>query len=98
MLDRLMRRLPDAGEDKRELLGELLEDAGRAICAFTLRDSVPEELSGAQVQLAAVMFNRMGMEGEASHDEGGVVRRADMMPEDIACQLRPWRLVRAVRT
>lgn len=97
MLERLMRRLPDAGEDKRELLEELLEDAGRAICAFTCRDSVPGALEGAQVQLAAVMFNRMGMEGEASHDEGGVVRRAEAMPEDIACQIRPWRLVRAVK-
>ena len=97
MLDRLMRRLPDAGEDKREVLSEILEDAGRAICAFTCRDEVPEELKGAQVQLAAVMYNRMGMEGESSHDEGGIVRRADMMPEDIACLLRPWRLIRAVR-
>jgi len=98
MLEKLMRRLPDAGEDKRQLLEDILEDAGRAICAFTCRDSVPEALTGVQVQMAAVMFNRMGMEGEESHDEGGIVRRVEAMPEDIACQLRPWRLVRTVKT
>lgn len=96
MLERLMRRLPDATESDRALLEDLLADAGMAICAFTRRDSVPAQLEGAQIQLAAVMFNRMGMEGESSHDEGGVSRRAEAMPEDIACQLRPWRLAKAV--
>jgi hypothetical protein len=97
MLDRLMRRLPDAGEDQKALLEDLISDAGKAICAYTRRQSVPAELEGAQLQLAAVMFNRMGMEGEISHDEGGVTRRAGAIPEDIACQLRPWRLAKAVR-
>lgn len=97
MLERLKRRLPDATQEQESLLKDLIADAGKAICAFTRRDKVPPELEGAQVQLAAVMFNRMGMEGETSHDEGGVVRRAEAMPEDIACLLRPWRLAKAVK-
>lgn len=94
MLERLKRRLPDAADDA--LLIDLIEDAGRAICAYTCRESVPAALEGAQLMLAAVYFNRMGMEGETSHSEGGVSRAAQLMPEDIAVQLRPWRLARTV--
>lgn len=95
MLDRLKRRLPDA-QAQDELLRELLEDAGRFICAYTCRSEVPEALEGAQLALAAVYFNRMGMEGETAHNEGGLSRSAQPLPEDIAAQLRPWRLVRTV--
>lgn len=96
MLERLRRRLPDAGEDEVALLKDLLEDAGGFICAYTCRESVPEALKGAQIELAAVMYNRMGMEGETSHGEGGVSRAAELLPENVACQLRPWRRARTV--
>ena len=97
MLERLKRRLPDAGAGEEALLNDLIEDAGRFICAFTLRDEVPEALTGVQVELAAIFYNRMGMEGEKSHNEGGVSRTAEALPEDIAARLRPWRLARTVR-
>lgn len=96
MLEKLRRRLPDAQADDR-LLEDLLEDAGRFICAYTCRDRVPEALEGAQLALAAVYFNRMGMEGETAHNEGGLSRTAQPLPEDIAAQLRAWRLVRTVK-
>ena len=96
MLEKLMRRLPEAGEDDMRLLQDLLDDAGDLIRAYTRRDYVPGALEGAQVALAAAMFNRMGMEGETRHDEGGISRTAQAMPEDILCQLRPYRLAKAV--
>ena len=96
MLNKLKRRLPDAVDADAALLEDLIEDAGRFICAYTKRDSVPDALSAVQIQLAAVFFNRMGMEGETRHDEGGLVRDAELLPEDIACQLRPYRLARTV--
>jgi hypothetical protein len=97
MLEKLRRRLPDAKDSDEALLTDLIADAGRFICAYTRRDAVPEALEGAQIQMAAVLFNRMGMEGETRHDEGGLSREAELLPEDIACQLRPWRLARAVK-
>ena len=72
MLARLKRRLPDAKDDA--LLTDLLEEARAFILAYTGRDEVPETLGDAQVRIAAILFNRMGMEGEASHGEGGVTR------------------------
>ena len=96
MLEKLKRRLPDAADADEALLSDLIADAGHFICAYTGRDSVPEALEGAQVQLAAVFFNRMGMEGETRHDEGGLARDVALLPEDIACQLRPYRLARVI--
>lgn len=97
MLEKLKRRLPDAGADQEALLTDMLEDAGKWICAYTCREQVPEALEGAQVALAAVLYNRMGMEGETGRDEGGVNRTVQLMPEDVACQLRPWRRIRTVQ-
>lgn len=95
MLDRLKRRVPDARDDA--LLSDLLSDAENMILAYTGRDSVPLVLQGAQIEIAAMLFNRMGMEGESSHSEGSVSRSADSLPEYIRRQLNPFRLARAVK-
>lgn len=97
MREKLARRLADVDSPDADLLDDLISDAGFFIMNFTGRDSVPSALEGAQLQLAAVLFNRMGAEGEISRDEGGVARQMELLPEDIAAQLKPWRLARAVR-
>ena len=94
MLARLKRRMPDARDDA--LLEDLLEDAERMILAYTGREMVPEILEGAQLEIAAMLFNRMGMEGERSHSEGSVSRSADSLPEYLKRQLNPYRLAKAV--
>lgn len=95
MLGKLKRRIPDAQNDA--LLEDLIADAGRMICAYTLRDAVPEALEAAQVELAVMLYNRMGMEGEASRIEGSVHRSVDSLPECMRRQLNPYRLAKAVR-
>jgi len=95
MLARLKRRLTDARDDA--LLADLLTDAGEMILAYTARTELPPVLQSAQIEIAAMLFNRMGMEGEASHTEGSVSRTADSLPEYIRRQLNPYRLARAVK-
>lgn len=95
MLEKLKRRISDAQDE--QLLSDLLEDAGKVICAYTMRESVPDALQGAQIEIAAMNFNRMGMEGENSHAEGSLSRSADSLPEFLRRQLNPWRLARAVK-
>ena len=95
MLARLKRRIPDAADDA--LLADLIADAGSMICAYTRRDAVPEVLSGVQLEVAVMLYNRMGMEGEAEHEEGVVHRSADSLPEYVRCQLAPYRLARTVK-
>lgn len=94
MLEKLKRRLPDAKDDA--LLTDLLEEARAFILAYTGRDEVPETLGDAQVRIAAILFNRMGMEGEASHGEGGVTRTAEALPEDLKRWLNRERLAKTV--
>lgn len=94
MIEKLMRRLPDAKDE--ELLNDLLEEAGAFLCAYTRRNEVPAALEDAQVRVACLLFNRMGMEGEKSHSEGGVNRTAEMLPEDLKRWLNGWRLAKTV--
>ena len=44
--------------------------------------------------LAAMLYNRMGMEGESAHSEGGVSRTAAALPDDLRAWLNCWRLAR----
>ena len=94
MLARLKRRLPDAKDEA--LLNDLLAEAGAFICAYTRRPAVPAQLEDAQVRVAAILFNRPGMEGESAHGEGGVTRTAALLPEDLRRWLNGWRLARTV--
>ena len=94
MLEKLRRRVPDATDE--ELLADLLSEAGAFLCAYTRRESVPEGLEDAQVRIAAILYNRMGMEGEKAHAEGGVSRSAEMLPEDLRLWLNGWRLAKTV--
>ena len=89
-----MRRLPDAQDEA--LLQELLDEAGDFIRAYTGRGEVPEALESAQVQLAAIYYNRLGMEGEARRVEGAVERQVDAVPAELRRQLNPYRLVKGV--
>ena len=94
MLERLKLRLGGAGNDL--LLDELLSSAAEMICAYTGRAHVPEALRGVQLEIAVILFNRMGMEGEIQHDEGSVHRTAESLPENVRTQLNPYRLAKAV--
>lgn len=94
MLEKLMRRIPDAQDE--ELLGDLIAEAGAFICAYTRRERVPAGLEDAQVRVAAILYNRLGMEGEKNHGEGGVSRVAEALPEDLKRWLNGWRLAKTV--
>ena len=91
LLEALKLHLPDAqGEDA--LLSALLQDAASLICALTWRSCVPAPLFSAQVRLAVVLYNRMGMEGEREHTEGDVRRAAEDLPEALKREIFAFRL------
>ena len=95
MLAKLKRRIPDAQDDA--LLADLLDEAAAFLRAYTRRGELPPALEDAQVRVAAILFNRMGMEGESGHSEGGVSRTADALPEDLARWLNGWRLAKTAQ-
>lgn len=93
---RLKTRLGLTGTDKDALLDELIISAEDACKAYIGRESVPDGCETAVVRLASVEYNRLGMEGETSHSEGGVSVSVDALPEDVKALLRPFRLGRTV--
>lgn len=86
---------PDA--DDPELLRLLLEQSRSTILALTRRSSLPPELEGAVLMLAAVFFNRRGMEGETKRREGPITHENEGIPDEILRMCRPYMLVKAVR-
>jgi len=94
MLSKLKRRIPDAANDA--LLCDLLAEAGAFLRSYTGRDEVPADLTDAQVRIAAILYNRMGMEGESRHGEGEISRTADALPGDLRRWLNAWRRARTL--
>ncbi len=82
---------PDAA-----LIEELLRQGERLALSYTGRASLPSDMDSCLVRLAAVLFNRLGAEGESARREGEVSVRMETLPEDIRVMLRPFRLGKAV--
>ena len=89
--ERLAARLEGVADAQLDLL---LSDAEGMLLACTGRSVLPDALVTAQVQLAAILYNRQGTEGETAHSEGGVSRAMDGLPEEIRRQIAPYRVAR----
>lgn len=96
LLPRLRLSLPRQEAAPEALLTELLRQAGEMMLAYTGRDELPQVLSGAQVRLAVVLYNRLGTEGESIRREGGALMHFEGIPRLIEAQLKPYRLAKAV--
>jgi len=94
MLDLLKRRLSLTESDKDELLEDLLEASEGWVKGYTGRTRRPLLLDGVVVELAAGAYNRLGLEGEGSHSEGGVSMRLDGLPKHLATLLDMYRLAK----
>lgn len=93
LTDRLRRLLREEAADG-ELLQELLAQAETLILNYTGQKTLPASLVPAQLQLAVIAYNRLGMEGESWRHEGGLSVRVEDLPCGVLCQLRPYRLLR----
>jgi hypothetical protein len=82
----------DAEED---LLRVLLLQSERTILNYLNRYELPEELTGEQIRLAIVDYNRLGVEGQSAHSEGGVSRSYETgIPDAIKQAIMPFRLAK----
>ena len=80
LIQAMRLRLPDAKDASDEML-----------LAMTWRQTLPEALESAQVRLAIILFNRMGMEGESEHVEGDVRRAAPCLPDELRREIIAFR-------
>lgn len=82
------------GCDDDTLANTLLEVAKNSILAETNRKEMILQLETAQLELAMVMYNRLGTEGEASRSEGGISISYAEMPSRVQNAINAYRLVR----
>ena len=97
MLARLKSLLPPNADVTQEgTLEALLDNATAYVLAVTNRRELPKALEPATVQIALLMYNRQGIEGESGHSEGGVSRTLIDMPDTLTQQLLAYRLLKGV--
>lgn len=76
-LVKLKRRLDKSDTDDMvldNLLSDLLEDTGNIICDIRNSNIVEPKYLGIQVRMAVELYNKMGAEGQLSHNEQGLSR------------------------
>lgn len=92
----LRRRLNLRDEKQDALLQDLLCDAEMYVMAYTGRGRLPDCLRGTVVELAAMQYARLGIQGESAHSEGSVSITVDSLPDSIRQLLNRHRLARVV--
>ncbi|MCM1335303.1 MAG: phage head-tail connector protein [Bacteroides sp.] len=100
-LERLKLRLgEDAKNTHTAALEALLQSAEETILDLIGRDVLPPRLISVQVELALILFNRQGAEGETSRSEGGIARAfLDGLPDEMKERLKSYpRKVRVIKS
>lgn len=60
------------GESDEELLLLFLELSKQKILNYTNREVMLDSFNNVLVNIALILYNRRGLEGESSHSEGGI--------------------------
>lgn len=77
-----------------DLVAIVLEAAEQTILSLTNRTKLIPPLEAARRDLAVVMINRLGTEGESSRSEGGISVSFEEMPKTIQTAIETYRLAR----
>ncbi len=93
-LDKLKRRLRVTDSEQDAFLEDLITDASAFAQGYTGRSPLPEAAEPVIVELAAISFNRLGMEGQTDHAEGSVSIRVDGLPAMLKAQLDAVRVAK----
>lgn len=83
--------IKDNNEDP--LIELLLDEAKETILDITNLDIIPLGLEGAQRDLAIIAYNKIGVEGETSHSEGGISRNYEDIPSSLMKKLKAFRIL-----
>ncbi len=96
-LEMLKRRLGTDDDKGDELFIDLLCEAEAFILAYTGRSDMPGVLRGIVIDLAAMHYQRLGMQGEISHSEGSVSITMESLPQNIKALLDRYRVAKVVK-
>ena len=79
------------------LLQLLLEDVKSDLLTWTNRIYLPTSLESIQRQIAVMHYNKQGIEGQASHSEGGISRSFEDLPQSVQNAINQKRLAKLAR-
>ena len=82
------------GREEWDLFRALLDTAEKELLTYTRREKLPEGLGTCKRQWALIAYNRRGMEGETSRNEGGISSSFAEIPAEIHAQAVAYRLAR----
>lgn len=72
LIDKLRVLLDNPDEDGMEKAYVILDVAKDTILDYIGHETIPERLESIVVQLAVIMYNQQGAEGESARSEGGI--------------------------
>lgn len=93
--NQILARIKAIAEDIPDKVAEqLVYDAEAQVLDYTNRTELPKALIKSVGDLAIVMYNRLGTEGEKSRSEGGESYAFEAMPQSVYATLKKHRLAR----
>lgn len=95
-LEKIQALLGSSSLEQEALLSVLLEDAEADVLTWTNRQEIPPGLESTIRQLVIMRFNKVGIEGQSSHSEGGVSRSFVDLPADLQRTISHYRLLKVV--
>lgn len=83
-----------SGSSDPKLLETIWELAQSRVLDLTNRKNYTVELESITLDIAIIMFNRMGTEGESSRNEGGISTSFDDLPLGLQRRIESKRIAR----
>ncbi len=91
---KLLLGITDTSQD--DLLEQLIEDAIEDILIWTNRSELPASLESPVRQITIMRYNKIGVEGQNSHSEGGISRNFEDLPQSLQSTINQKRLAKLV--
>lgn len=93
-MEPLQKMMLLSGCKDKELAEVILEQAEQTLLSETRRTRLIPALFSSQVDLAVIMYNRLGTEGENSRSEGGISCSFTDMPLAVQQIIKEYRIAR----
>lgn len=95
-LDKIKLTLGITGTVEDALLNMLIEDVTEDLLSWINRNTLPDTLESVLRQIVVIRYNKMGIEGETSHSEGGISRTFEDLSPSLKSIIANHRVIRVV--
>lgn len=78
------------GASDNDFIDSILAESEDTVLDMIGRDTLPERLDSAVVELSVIAYNMRGAEGEGSRSEGGISRAFDVLPPNFRERIKNY--------